>query len=63
MQLFSKFFTSCFMFGHKIKPYSVSEKSTHRFSQNDGTKTQTDDIQIFPFIYVYVRVIDTNLIN
>ena len=38
----SGFFSPCFKLGQNLSSCQVSEKSTHRFGQDDGTNIQTD---------------------
>ena len=45
------FFSPCFKLGQSLSSCQVSEKSTHRFGQNNGT-----DRQKSPFIYIYIYI-------
>ena len=39
---FVDFFSPCFKLGPNLSSCKVSEKSVHRFGQNDGINIQTD---------------------
>ena len=39
---FPDFFSPCFKLDQNLSSYQVSEKSTHRLGQNDGTNIKTD---------------------
>ena len=52
-------FSAYFKLGQNLSSFQLSEKATHRFSQNDSTNTHTQadgqtDIQTHPLIYIYI---------
>ena len=54
---FPEIFSPCFKLGQNLSSCQVSEKSTHRFGQNDGTNIRTYR-QTSPFIYIYSLVVE-----
>ena len=56
---FTKKFSPCFHLGQNLSSCQVSEKSTDRFDQNDGTDIQTDtqtDRYLLSYIYIYIYI-------